>query len=170
MSPQTNLPPAPPAKSGSKKWIFLGCGGCLVLVIIAAIVAGVMGVGFFKGIMGMVKSSDAYKAALAEVQNSAEVQAAIGSPITEGPIAGGSVNTTNGETSADLMIQVKGPNGDAMVHAVGRSVGGSTTFTTLEVTVPATGKVIDLAPKGGELAPPPAPAPAPAPGTPPGVQ
>ena len=49
MSPQTNLPPAAP--KSSKKWIFLGCGGCLVLVIIAAIVAGVMEVGFFKGIM-----------------------------------------------------------------------------------------------------------------------
>jgi Cytochrome oxidase complex assembly protein 1 len=141
MSP-TAPPPPPPPPSSNKKWIFWGCGGCLVLAIIIAAVVGLGGFGLFKKISGMIKESPAYVEAVQRVQASPAVQAELGTPISDS-FATGSINTVNDKTHAVIAFKVDGPKGTGMVGAEAEySGGGPVQFSKLQVV--ANGKTIDL--------------------------
>jgi hypothetical protein len=145
MSP--TAPPPPPPPSSNKKWIFWGCGGCLVLaIIIAGLVIGLggFGLGLFKKISGMIKESPAYVEAVQRVQASPAVQAELGTPITDS-FATGRINTVNNQTTAVIGFKVDGPKGGGMVAAEASYGDGSPVqFTKLQVVITSSGKTIDL--------------------------
>lgn len=131
-----------PQKSGSgKKWVLFGCGGCLGLIVLGAIVMAIL-VNF---VFGVIKGTDIYKTAFTRAQNSPEVQTALGTPIKDSFMVSGSVNINNGEGTGDINFTISGPKGDATVIAKGsKAPNGPWEYTLIQVTPTSTGQVIDL--------------------------
>lgn len=106
------------------------CGGCVATI--------------FYSTVALIKGSGAYQTALERVQQSPEVQAAIGQPITDTTVLPfGNVNTTNNEGKADLLFSVAGPNGTANVTIDAILVDGQWHYDTLQVQC-SDGSTIDL--------------------------
>lgn len=116
MNPPTPPPPpAAPPKSSGTKWVLWGCGGCLVLAIILAVILGAGGYFGFQKLQEATKNSPAYQEALQRARNSPELQAELGTPIEEGAFSLGNISKTNGHTTIDLGFHVTGPKESAAV-------------------------------------------------------
>jgi hypothetical protein len=135
-------PPAIPQKSGGgKKWVLFGCGGCLGLIVIMAIIGAV----FVNFVFGVIKGTDVYQTAFKRAQNSSEVQAALGIPIKDGFAVSGSVDMNNGQGSGDINFPISGPKGDATVTAkASKQPNAPWEYTLIQVRVTSTGQIIDL--------------------------
>jgi hypothetical protein len=144
MQPQSP-PPLPGQKSERSttwwqrnwKWFIPVCFGSVALfagfiVLIVAIV------------FGMMKSSDAYKDAIAMAKTDPYVQEALGSPIEEGLLVMGNINVSGSSGHADLAIPVSGPQGSGTVYVVASKSAGRWTMLTLIVDIKATNERIDL--------------------------
>lgn len=119
------------------KWFVPACLGGLVLfagfiVLIVTIV------------FGMMKSSDAYKQALAEARTNPYVQEALGSPIEDGILVMGNINVNGSSGHADLAIPVSGPDGDGTIYVVASKSAGQWAILRLVVDIKATNERIDL--------------------------
>ncbi len=127
-----SIPPAP-AKGGAGKWVLLGCGGCLGLLLlgggaVAAIVSFVF---------GALKKSDVYVESVRRAQNSPEVQGAIGTPVETGWMLQGSMNTENGVGNADFTIPLQGPHGKATLRVkASKAAGGAWQYSEMQATLP----------------------------------
>ncbi len=108
----------------------------LSCLFIAAIVVAVF---------GAMKSSDAYKTAVARAQADPRVEEAIGSPITEGLFVSGNTKVTGDSGTSDITIPIHGPRGDAKIYAVATKSEGKWEYSKLVVKVEKTGHTIDLA-------------------------
>ena len=137
-TPDNIQPPRPNWWGRNWKWFVpTGCLGMLVLVagfifIIISIVFGAM------------KSSDAYKTALARAKADPRVVSALGSPITDGFLVGGSTNVSGTSGHADVTVPISGPKGKGTIYFVAEKFAGKWTFSKLMVEVADTGKRIDL--------------------------
>lgn len=137
-------PPVPQQKS-SKKWWFLGCGGCLGIIVLIAAVIGF----FVVSVMGLIKNTDAYAGALKRSQDSPELQEAIGTPMEPSYWVMGSASTVNGAESAEFVIPLTGPKGVAAVTVKASRPAGATAweYSVLEALVasgPSKDKKIEL--------------------------
>ena len=120
------------------KWCLpVGCLGSLTLF--AAFVAAIVFMVF-----GLIKSSDAYKDAVARVKTDQSVQKAIGTPIKEGVYVTGQLNINGPSGQANLAIPVSGPGGKATIYVVATKSAGQWTYSTLVVETRKTGERIDL--------------------------
>ncbi|MFO1484206.1 MAG: cytochrome c oxidase assembly factor Coa1 family protein [Verrucomicrobiaceae bacterium] len=130
----------PAQKSSTGKWVLVGCGGCLGLIVIG--VAFSFGVYFFA--MSVVQKTDVYKEALKRAQDSAEVQTALGTPITTGWAFTGSVNYNNGSGTSNFTAPVTGPKGEGTLSVkADKSPSTAWQYSVLEVQLPD-GRKIDL--------------------------
>ena len=119
------------------KWFVPVCFGSIVLfagfiVLIVTIV------------FGMLKSSDAYKDALAMARANPHVRDALGSPIEDGFLVMGNINVSGSSGQADLSIPVYGPQGNGTIYVVASKSVGQWTFLRLTVDIKATNERIDL--------------------------
>ena len=130
----------PPQKKGNKVWIFAGVG-CLIVSLLCVGglgVAGYMASGVIASVFAEITAgTDA-------IQNSAEVQAELGSPLTVQQ--GGGQPKQSGQTMFVDGI-VTGPEGSG-TFSIELSTDGKT-FTTESITVEANGKTIVI---GDEIA------------------
>lgn len=98
-------------------------------------------------VFGAIKSSDAYKGALARAKADSRVTQAIGTPIKEGWFVAGKTEVSGGSGKSDLTIPIEGPNGKATIYAVATKFAGDWKYSKLVVKIDSTGEVIDLAGK-----------------------
>ena len=125
-----------PKKSGcigmSFKVIAIGCVGAVVLC------GGLGVVGFFVA-MSVIKSSPVYTQSVAAAKSNLEVQKRLGTPLKEGYMPSGNVNSdssTSGQTgNADLSIPLSGPNGSGTIHVVGTIKNGAWDYSVMELDV-----------------------------------
>ncbi|MBE2285230.1 MAG: cytochrome c oxidase assembly factor 1 family protein [Prosthecobacter sp.] len=138
-SPFPNAPPPlPPKKTGAAKWVLVGCGGCLGLIVLGAVLSAVI---FFFA-TGIIRETDVYSHAFKRVQESAEVKEALGTPIKAGWTFSGSVNYNNGAGSADFTLPVTGPKGEGTLNVKANKASGSPwKYEVLEVQLPGDRKV-----------------------------
>ena len=140
---QTQTPPPLPGKKSTTwwqrnwKWFVPACLGGVVLfagfiVLIVTIV------------FGMMKSTDAYKEALAMTRANPYVQEALGSPIEDGLLVMGSINVNGSSGHADLAIPVSGPQGNGTIYVVASKSAGQWAILRLVVDIKATNERIDL--------------------------
>ena len=143
---QTQSPPPLPGQRSRKsttwwqrnwKWFVPVCCGSIVLFagFIIAILAFVF---------GMMKSSDAYKDALAIAKENQYVQEAIGSPIEAGLLVMGNINVNGSSGHADLAIPVSGPQGSGTLYVVASKSAGRWTMLQLIMDTKETDERIDL--------------------------
>ena len=95
-------------------------------------------------VFGAMKSSDAYKFAVAQAKADPRVTTALGTPISEGMFMSGSTNVNGAFGQADLAIPISGPKGKATIYAVATKSGGKWTYSKLTVQVVGGGDEIDL--------------------------
>jgi hypothetical protein len=114
--------------------------GCLTLFALAAVF--VVCIVFF--VFSVMKSSDAYKIAVARAKSDERVIAALGTPIREGMFASGKANVNGPSGEADLAIPISGPKGKATIYAVATKSAGTWTFSKLAVQVEGGSEMIDL--------------------------
>ncbi len=122
------------------KGVFLGCGGCGLIVF-----AVVM---FFASIfvvaMTGIRNSDVSVQAMAKVNASTQVRAVLGSPIKQGWIPAGKVSIDGENGAAEVNFPVSGPKGGGTLHLEAKRQKGMWIFQRLLVIPESTGKPIDL--------------------------
>ncbi len=119
------------------KWFVPVCFGGVVLVV--GFIVGILALVF-----GLMKSSDAYKDALAMAQENQYVQEALGSPIEAGLLVMGNINVNGSSGHADLAIPVSGPYGEGTIYVVASKSAGRWTLLNLVMEIAATNERIDL--------------------------
>jgi len=95
-------------------------------------------------VFGAMKSSDAYKSALAKTKADPRVVAALGSPITDGFLVSGKTNVSGTSGHADMTVPISGPKGKGTIYFVATKFAGDWTFSKLVVEIGETGERIDL--------------------------
>jgi hypothetical protein len=144
--------PAPQAKS---RFGCLGLGlGCGIVAVVGVVL--LCGGGFVAaifGVFGILKSSEPYTRSIAAVNNSAEVQEVLGTPIEEGWIPSGNINLNNDSGSANLSYSVSGPKGSASVTVQATRQNGKWTIDSLTVSPNSGGDAIDLTEDANENEP-----------------
>jgi hypothetical protein len=93
---------------------------------------------------GAMKSSDAYKTALAEAKADPRVVNALGSPITDRFFVWGKTNVSGSSGYSDMTVPISGPKGKGTIYFVASKFAGKWTFSRLVVEVGRTGEKIDL--------------------------
>ncbi|MEY2562442.1 MAG: hypothetical protein QOH88_635 [Verrucomicrobiota bacterium] len=135
--PPTDALPQQPGR-GKRKWK-IGCLGLLVGIMILACSILVI-------VFTALKSSDAYKTALATAQADPRVVSALGSPIEAGWLVSGHTNVSGTSGHADLTVPLSGPKGKGTLFFVASKFAGKWTFSKMMVRVEKTGEEIDLSP------------------------
>ena len=138
-TPPSNTQPQRPGWWG-RNWKWFVPTGCLgMLVLVAGFVFFILCIVF-----GAMKSSDAYKMALAKAQTDPRVVQALGSPITDGMFVSGKTNVSGTSGQADMTVPISGPKGKGTIYFVASKFAGQWTFSKLMVEVADTGQRIDL--------------------------
>ena len=84
---------------------FGGCGcGAIIAVLVLAFIAGILAL-----IFGIMRSSEPFQQAVAEVQHNPQAVRALGEPIKIGWFLSGSISTSGDSGEAELSIPVSGP-------------------------------------------------------------
>ena len=120
------------------KWFVpVGCLGSLTLFV-----------GFIVLLMclvfGLMKTSNAYKDALAMAKTNPSVLEIIGTPIEDGIFVSGNINVNGPSGHANLSIPVSGPNGKAKIYVVAAKSVGKWEFSTLVVEIKESKQRINL--------------------------
>jgi hypothetical protein len=135
------LAPQPPRGNWwTRNWKWFVPTGCLTLI--AMMVLFVACIVFL--VFSVMKSSDAYKIAVARAKSDQRVVAALGTPIKEGMFSSGKTNVTGPSGEADIAIPISGPKGKATIYAVATKSEGRWSFSKLDVKIERTGETIHL--------------------------
>lgn len=102
-------------------------------------------------VFGLMKEADVYGMALERARAHPEVVAALGTPIEEGWIPGGSININGPSGEASMSIPISGPNGAATIYLEARKSAGEWHFSTLVAEIESGGRRIDLLRPAGEI-------------------
>ena len=139
-------PPPPPIPARSRgnwwtrNWKWFVPTGCLTIVILFAAFIGLIVMIVFSA----MKSSDAYKHALARAKADPAVIEALGSPIKEGMFVSGSTNVNGASGEANLAIPIYGPKGKATIYVVAKKSASEWKDSVLVVEIEKTKQRIDL--------------------------
>ena len=118
-----------------------GCfTGCLVSIVLAL----TFGAGILAIVFGALKSSDAYKTAVARAKANPAVVEALGTPIEEGLFLSGKTNVNGPSGEADLSIPLSGPKGKGTLYVLATKSAGQWTYQTLVFEDAQPGQRIDL--------------------------
>jgi hypothetical protein len=135
-----SAPPAnalPPQPGWWKRNWKIGCLGILAGIVVLAF-------SIIAIVFTALKSSDAYKMALARAQTDPRVVTALGSPIEPGWLISGRTNVSGTSGHADLTVPLSGPKGKGTLYFVASKFAGKWTFLKMMVRVENTGEEIDL--------------------------
>ena len=142
--PAQYIPPPPPGggqpqqkSSGCWKWGLIGCGVALVII-------GVVVIGLFFAVFGLIKSTRVYKDAVHRAETNPQVIAAFGTPIKTGFFVSGHIDTSNNKGSADVNIPISGPKQKGTIHCVATLRGENNWRYDTLVVEPEHGPPIDL--------------------------
>lgn len=134
------LPPQQPAQpSSSSGCLKIGLIGCAVLCVIGVVAVAVLVI----FVLGMVKSTDAYKGARDRVIHDPRVVERLGAPVETGWWVKGSVNVKDHQGDANITFPIHGPKGAATVYAVAERQGNRWQYNELRVATDS-GPPIDL--------------------------
>ncbi len=122
--------PAPP-NWWSRNWKWFVPTGCLTLILLFGLFITLI----ISVAMGSMKSSDAYKQAVARARANPTVVASLGTPIAEGYFVSGNISVQNDRGNADLQIPISGPKGKAVIYAVAVKSAGQWEFSRLSVAI-----------------------------------
>ncbi len=140
-TPDGNLAPQRGWWSRNWKWVVpVGCLGMLATCgCLAAVIVGV--------VFGAINNTGDYTEAVAIATSDSEVQATLGTPI-DTSFPQGSVNSSNGRSTANLTIPLDGAKADGVLRVEAVDNGGGWRYSVLQVEVPGR-QPIDLRDRTG---------------------
>ena len=132
----------PPIRRGwwARNWMWFVPTGCLTIVVLFAAFIGVI----MMTVFGAIKSSDAYKTAVARAKADQRVTDAIGTPIKEAWYVLGKTEVSGGSGTSELTIPISGPKGKAVIYANSEKFAGDWKFKRMVVKIDSTSQTIDL--------------------------
>ncbi|MGH9669098.1 MAG: cytochrome c oxidase assembly factor Coa1 family protein [Terriglobales bacterium] len=145
MSAQAAVP-APQPGWWSRNWKWFVPVGCLTLILLFCLFIGLI----FSVVLTSMKSSDAYKQAVAKARANPTVVEKLGTPIEEGLFVTGNINVQNNSGDADLQIPISGPKGKAVIHAVARKSAGTWEYSRLTIAIEGQPELDLLGPGPGQ--------------------
>ena len=116
----------------SRNWGWVLPLGCLSMVLSCGCLAMLFGGLAYKAL----GDSPVKAEALERAQNSPEVRAALGTPVEAGMMRQFSFKSGSAGGSADLLIPLKGPQGEGLLRAQAFKMGDRWHYTTLSVELP----------------------------------
>lgn len=120
----------PPHKSWlGRNWFWFIPVGCIGMLVVAVGFVALIVLAAFT----MMKSSDAYKEAVAQAKANPAVQSVLGTPIEEGLLVTGNVNVNNDSGEANLAIPLSGPNGAGTLYVEAVKSAGAWSYSTLRL-------------------------------------
>jgi hypothetical protein len=125
----------------SRNWGWLLGGGCLLSIIIIALIIG----GSIWAISKKVSESEPYTYAYEKALQDEDVKAVLGEPI-EGGFVGSNTeyNYNNGKTSVKMTIPISGPLNSGLINVVGTKVDDEWNYSKLYVDINNEDKDINL--------------------------
>jgi hypothetical protein len=127
------------------------CRPGVLLVLLGVIVVILLAQGIWNRLTAL-RGSEPYRLALERLQNSQELQAKLGSPISEKSwLPSGTLHTEGERGEATLYFKVAGPEDEGDVMAQARRFGGQWTLVLLEVRL-KDGSLIKLLPESARAA------------------
>jgi len=151
----TQDPNEMPGMQPKKKGGCFGCswGGVIPAGCLGALLLCGGGVGgFFYFVINVIKQTPIYAESVQKAKDNAEVQAVLGTPISEGWMIQGKVNVVNNSGNADFTIPLTGPKGSGNIHVVATMTNGKWSYNSLTV-VTETKEINLLTNKAGEKDP-----------------
>jgi hypothetical protein len=140
---QTHTPPPLPGKQSGSWWhrnwkwfVPVSVGSVVVFFGFIMLIVSF--------VFGLMKSSDAYKEALAIAESNPYVQEALGYPLEDGLLVMGNITVNGSSGHADLAIPVSGPDGKGTLYVLASKSAGRWRFQRLVLDIEATHERIDL--------------------------
>ncbi len=125
------------------KWV-VPTSGCLLIVILFFAFIGTL----FYGVTSLMSDSQAYTDAMEKAKNNITLIERIGEPIETNGMTGGSIHYSNGFSTAEITIPIKGPKGDATIQVEGKGNDTNWTYDIMNVYIPGTDETINLLNEG----------------------
>lgn len=124
----------------AKNWGWVLGGGCLTIIIIAAIAIG----GLIYKVSNSIKESEPYSNAFSLAEENTSVIKYLGEPLETDGIGNTSYKYSNGDTSASLTIPISGPKGKGKIFVNGNKIDDEWQYDELYVLIKNTETKIDL--------------------------
>jgi Cytochrome oxidase complex assembly protein 1 len=140
LSSAAMTPGAPPVAT-RKGWFSRNWKWLVPTVLILFFVLPLMLIG---SIFAAMKNSDAAKECLLRAQNNALVVERLGTPIEEGWLVSGSINTSTTSGDADLAVPISGPKGKGKVYVTAHKAAGAWDYQGMEVAIEGSDQRINL--------------------------
>jgi hypothetical protein len=111
----------------------------VILIVVCGLPLALMG-----AVFAAMKNSDAAKEAVFQAQTNSQVVNQLGTPIAEGWLVTGSINTSTTSGDADLAIPISGPKGRAKIYVTAHKVAGAWNYSVMEVAIAGSNERINL--------------------------
>lgn len=95
-------------------------------------------------VFAAMKNSDAAKESVLYAQANPLVVQKLGTPIAEGWMVSGSINTSTTSGDADLAVPISGPKGQAKIYVTAQKVSGAWNYSVMEVAIAGNNERISL--------------------------
>ena len=119
------------------RWLLIGCGGFILLVVLGF-------AGLFGFIFAAFRNSDVVQTAVRTAAADTRVTAALGTPLKVGWMISGAINEENGGGNAKLTVPINGPNGSGTLYVEATRESKKWTYQTLDAELPGQGGRIHL--------------------------
>lgn len=123
----------------SRNWGWVLGGGCLTLIIVAAIGIGAL----FFGVTKAFKSSEPYQYAMEKTLHNNTVVEALGEPI-EGGMINGNISFENSTGEANFSIPISGPDGSGRIFISAKKFSDEWTYDELYVELDGLERKVNL--------------------------
>jgi hypothetical protein len=111
----------------------------VILVVVLGLPLALIG-----AVFGAMKNSDAAKESVLKAQANPLVVQKLGTPIAEGWMVSGSINTSTTSGDADLAVPISGPKGQAKIYVTAQKTAGAWNYSVMEVAIEGSNERINL--------------------------
>jgi len=129
----------PPRRSWwSQNWKWI-TAGCALLAFLPLAILGIIAL-----VLSGMRNSDVCRLAMAYVRQDEVVLQKLGSPIEQGWLMSGTMQTSGGSGTADLSLPISGPKGKGKLYLTAEKRAGEWKFSTLVLRIEGETEAIDL--------------------------
>ena len=111
----------------------------LILIVIVGLPVALIG-----SVFAAMKNSDAAKESVLKAQGNPRVAQKLGTPIKEGWLVSGSINTSTTSGDADLAVPISGSKGQAKIYVTANKATGTWNYSVMEVAIEGSNERINL--------------------------
>ena len=124
----------------ARNWGWVLGGGCLSIIVVVVLAVG----GLIYKVSDTIKEAEPYKYALAKTIENENVIEFLGSPIETNGMGSTSYQYSNGTTTAELAIPIKGPKDEGSIIVSAEKINDEWAYSLLYVKIDGETEAINL--------------------------